>query len=105
MTAIKATPSRRSTWRYGSTLPQAVRKHNDCHHRTAGSDHALVEGEPAPRYTEHTVIPGKPLRQDRPRRLAMGSEHSKTERLNTECAPTIRGRCMCGDICYEITGP
>jgi hypothetical protein len=35
----------------------------------------------------------------------MGSEHSKTERLNTECAPTIRGRCMCGDICYEITGP
>ena len=35
----------------------------------------------------------------------MGSEHSKTEALIGEGAPTIRGRCMCGDVRYEITGP
>ena len=35
----------------------------------------------------------------------MGSEHSETEALNTEGGPMIRGRCMCGDIRYEITGP
>ena len=35
----------------------------------------------------------------------MGSDHSKTEALNTGGGPTIRGRCMCGDIRYEITGP
>lgn len=35
----------------------------------------------------------------------MDSEDSKTEALNTEGTPTIRGRCMCGDVRYEITGP
>jgi hypothetical protein len=35
----------------------------------------------------------------------MGSERSKTEPLNREGAPTIRGRCMCGGVRYEITGP
>jgi hypothetical protein len=35
----------------------------------------------------------------------MASEHSKTEASNPGGAPTIRGRCMCGDIRYEITGP
>jgi hypothetical protein len=34
----------------------------------------------------------------------MGSEYSKTEVLNREDPPTIRGRCMCGDVRYEITG-
>jgi hypothetical protein len=35
----------------------------------------------------------------------MASEHSKTDALNRESAPTIRGRCMCGDVRYEISGP
>jgi hypothetical protein len=34
----------------------------------------------------------------------MGSEYSKAEASNPE-ASTIRGRCMCGDVRYEITGP
>ena len=35
----------------------------------------------------------------------MGSEHSKAEASGTEGAPTIKGRCMCGDVRYEIAGP
>jgi hypothetical protein len=35
----------------------------------------------------------------------MGSEHSKTEALNMEGAQTIKGRCMCGEVRYEFTGP
>ncbi|WP_430702171.1 GFA family protein [Mesorhizobium captivum] len=37
--------------------------------------------------------------------LVMSSEHSKTEALSMEHTSTIRGRCMCGDIRYEIIGP
>ncbi|RWD67051.1 MAG: GFA family protein [Mesorhizobium sp.] len=35
----------------------------------------------------------------------MASEHSATEASNTVSELTVRGRCMCGDIRYEITGP
>lgn len=35
----------------------------------------------------------------------MNSEHSKAEAPNTEGTLATLGRCMCGDVRYEFTGP
>jgi hypothetical protein len=35
----------------------------------------------------------------------MGSDLSKTDALSTGGGVTIKGRCMCGEVRYEFTGP
>ncbi|MET3594614.1 hypothetical protein ABID26_004022 [Mesorhizobium shonense] len=35
----------------------------------------------------------------------MSSEHSKPEALDMEGTQTTKGRCMCGNVRYELTGP